>query len=154
MSNKRQSPALPPSKEEKTETTENNYEIKRERRKDKGRKRERRYKKRRKETGGRGAGGGGGGEMGKQNTRQDKRKKRTNPRTQLKTDACLPSRLEHWDVNNENLHGQWFQNELDDRDYDLELFRMMYETDPYPKLFLNDYSVVGSGAATSVSRIH
>ena len=58
--------------------------------------------------------------------------------------------LEHWDVNNENLHGQWFQERLHDRDYDLELFRMMYQADPYPKLFLNDYNVVAQGAATSV----
>eukprot|EP00916_Digyalum_oweni_P025784 GHVL01042459.1.p1 GENE.GHVL01042459.1~~GHVL01042459.1.p1 ORF type:complete len:571 (+),score=13.98 GHVL01042459.1:38-1750(+) len=60
--------------------------------------------------------------------------------------------LEHWDVNNENLHGQWFQNQLHDRDFDLELFRMMYQADPYPKLFLNEYSVVGSGAATTAYR--
>ena len=61
--------------------------------------------------------------------------------------------LEHWDVNNENLHGQWYQNQLNDRDYDLELFRMMYQADSYPKLFLNDYEVVGSGAATNVSTV-
>ena len=61
------------------------------------------------------------------------------------------ARLEHWDVNNENLHGQWFQNKLQDRDYDLQLFREMYRVDPYPKLFLNDYNVVGSGAVTGVS---
>lgn len=57
--------------------------------------------------------------------------------------------LENWDVNNENLHGQWFQNRLHDRDYDLELFRMMYAADPVPKLFLNDYNVVAQGAGTS-----
>ncbi|KAK7103964.1 uncharacterized protein [Littorina saxatilis] len=57
--------------------------------------------------------------------------------------------LEHWDVNNENLHGQWFQERLHDRDYDLELFRMMHQADPVPKLFLNDYNVVAQGAATS-----
>ena len=59
--------------------------------------------------------------------------------------------LEHWDVNNENLHGQWFQNQLNDRDYDLELFRMMYQVDPQPKLFLNEYDVVSTGATTPVS---
>lgn len=60
--------------------------------------------------------------------------------------------LEHWDVNNENLHDQWYENRLMDRDYDLELFRVMHQIDPYPKLFLNDYGVVATGATTSAYR--
>lgn len=62
-------------------------------------------------------------------------------------------RLEHWDVNNENLHGQWFQNRLNDFNYDLEIFREMYTADQNVKLFLNDYDVVGGGGATGVSHV-
>ena len=60
-------------------------------------------------------------------------------------------RLEHWDVNNENLHGQWYQDALQDPDYNLELFRIAHHYDPSVKLFLNDYSVVASGSSTNVS---
>ncbi|PVD26374.1 hypothetical protein C0Q70_14048 [Pomacea canaliculata] len=56
--------------------------------------------------------------------------------------------LEHWDVNNENLHGQFFQNQLNDPSYNLELFRIAHAADPQPKLFLNDYNVVASGGST------
>lgn len=59
--------------------------------------------------------------------------------------------LEHWDVNNENLHGQFFQNRLNDTDYNLELFRIARAADPKPKLFLNDYNVVATGYSTDVS---
>ncbi|KAK7105032.1 uncharacterized protein [Littorina saxatilis] len=57
--------------------------------------------------------------------------------------------LEHWDVNNENLHGTWFQDRLHDPDYDLELFRIAHQADPNVKLFLNDFNVVASGASTN-----
>nr|KAG5714605.1 hypothetical protein BaRGS_007051 [Batillaria attramentaria] len=59
--------------------------------------------------------------------------------------------LEHWDVNNENLHGTWYQDQLHDPDYNLELFRIAHHADPNVKLFLNDYSVVSSGGSTNVS---
>ncbi|XP_071079819.1 anti-sigma-I factor RsgI6-like [Haliotis cracherodii] len=54
--------------------------------------------------------------------------------------------VEHWDVNNENLHGQWFQEVLQDRDYNLELFRIAHQADSGVKLFLNDNKVVARGA--------
>ncbi|PVD26379.1 hypothetical protein C0Q70_14053 [Pomacea canaliculata] len=50
--------------------------------------------------------------------------------------------LEHWDVNNENLHGKWYQNQLNEPNYNLELFRIAHAADPNVKLFLNDYGVV------------
>ncbi|XP_070182068.1 anti-sigma-I factor RsgI6-like isoform X2 [Littorina saxatilis] len=56
--------------------------------------------------------------------------------------------LEHWDVNNENLHGTWYQDRLHDPDYDLELFRIAHAQDSHVKLFLNDFSVVAQGAST------
>nr|KAG5710670.1 hypothetical protein BaRGS_035072 [Batillaria attramentaria] len=64
------------------------------------------------------------------------------------TCSITRGKLEHWDVNNENLHGQWFQERLQDRDYDLELFRMAHRECPDAKLFLNDYSVTARGAST------
>lgn len=56
---------------------------------------------------------------------------------------------EHWDVNNENLHGQWYQTQLHENDYNLELFRIAHRTDAQPKLFLNDYNVVAGGWSTN-----
>ena len=64
--------------------------------------------------------------------------------------TCV-NRLEQWDVNNENLHGQWYQDTLQDPDYNLELFRIAHRQDPSVKLFLNDYQVVASGYSTNVS---
>ncbi|XP_070190257.1 anti-sigma-I factor RsgI6-like [Littorina saxatilis] len=57
--------------------------------------------------------------------------------------------LEHWDVNNENLHGWWFQTRLGDNDYNLELFRIAHKTDSHVKLFLNDYNVVANSGSTN-----
>ena len=60
-------------------------------------------------------------------------------------------RLEHWDVNNENLHGQWFQDRLEEPDYNLEIFRLAHQRDINVKLFLNDYNVVSQSSYTEVS---
>lgn len=56
--------------------------------------------------------------------------------------------VEHWDVNNENLHGTFFQDHTHDQNYNLEIFRIAHRADPDVKLFLNDYNVVASGAST------
>ncbi|KAK7107886.1 hypothetical protein V1264_015724 [Littorina saxatilis] len=53
-----------------------------------------------------------------------------------------------WDVNNENLHGTFYQTRLNDPGYNLELFRMAHANDPTMKLFLNDYNVVAVEAST------
>ncbi|XP_046558097.1 endo-1,4-beta-xylanase 1-like [Haliotis rubra] len=50
--------------------------------------------------------------------------------------------VEHWDVNNENLHGFWYQNTLNDRDYNLDIFRNAHQAGPNVKMFPSDYSVV------------
>ncbi|XP_041350673.1 endo-1,4-beta-xylanase 3-like [Gigantopelta aegis] len=50
--------------------------------------------------------------------------------------------LEHWDVNNENLHGFFFQHGVQDATYNLEIFNISHQTAPNVKMFLNDYAVV------------
>ncbi|XP_041350675.1 anti-sigma-I factor RsgI6-like [Gigantopelta aegis] len=54
--------------------------------------------------------------------------------------------LEHWDVNNENLHGHFFEWAVQDASYNLEIFNISHQTAPNVKMFLNDYAVV--------SRVH
>ena len=54
-------------------------------------------------------------------------------------------------MNNENLHGQWYQDRLHDPDYNVELFRIAHRADSRVKLFLNEYSVVAGGSETDVS---
>ena len=60
------------------------------------------------------------------------------------------SRLDHWDVNNELLHGQLYEEMTRDQTYTQEIFRAVHAHDPKPKLFLNDYNVVAGGAVTDV----
>ncbi|XP_064603715.1 uncharacterized protein LOC135469112 [Liolophura sinensis] len=56
--------------------------------------------------------------------------------------------VKHWDVNNELLHGNWYETKLNDTEYTKDVFRMIHHWDPNVKLFLNDYNTVGSGGAT------
>ncbi|KAK7103320.1 uncharacterized protein [Littorina saxatilis] len=57
-------------------------------------------------------------------------------------------KLEHWDVNNENLQGQWYQERLNDFNFELTPFRIAHHNDPHVKLFLNDYNIVAHGKMT------
>ena len=61
------------------------------------------------------------------------------------------SRLAHWDVNNELLHGQEYEEITKDPTYSQEIYRLVHQLDPTPKLFLNDYNVVAVGANTDVT---
>ncbi|PVD26633.1 hypothetical protein C0Q70_14311 [Pomacea canaliculata] len=56
--------------------------------------------------------------------------------------------LEHWDVNNELLHGQWYENRLHDPNFTINLFRDVHKAAPNVKLFLNDYNVVANSYST------
>ena len=51
-------------------------------------------------------------------------------------------RLEHWDVNNENLHGDFFERNTGDANITMDMFRQINMIDPDAKLFLNDYGIV------------
>lgn len=52
--------------------------------------------------------------------------------------------LVHWDVNNENLHGDYFEKHLGDPDITAKMFHWMHAAEPNVKLFLNDYNVITS----------
>ncbi|XP_067664773.1 uncharacterized protein [Haliotis asinina] len=58
-------------------------------------------------------------------------------------------KVQHWDVNNELVHGHWFEDKTGDPDYTKKIFAKVHQADPNVKLFLNDYSVVSAGTATS-----
>lgn len=60
-------------------------------------------------------------------------------------------RVEHWDVNNELLHGQLYEELTGDPHFTGEIFRSVSAFDPDVKLFLNDYNVVANGGSTNVS---
>ena len=60
-------------------------------------------------------------------------------------------RVEHWDVQNELLHGHWYEETLKDPHVSENMFKMARPLDPYPKLYLNDFTAVNSGASTEVS---
>ncbi|ESO88545.1 hypothetical protein LOTGIDRAFT_125612, partial [Lottia gigantea] len=52
--------------------------------------------------------------------------------------------LEHWDVNNENVHGNYYEERTGDVNITQWMFREIHKRDPDVKLFLNDFSVVSS----------
>ncbi|XP_064599689.1 anti-sigma-I factor RsgI6-like [Liolophura sinensis] len=60
----------------------------------------------------------------------------------------LKGLVEHWDVNNEMLHGNWYATKLNDPDYTKGVFQTVHSIDPNVKLFLNDYNVVANGQST------
>ncbi|PVD26634.1 hypothetical protein C0Q70_14312 [Pomacea canaliculata] len=53
-----------------------------------------------------------------------------------------------WDVNNEILHGHWYQDTLRDPDFNIKLYRDVHNYDPSLRLFFNEYNVVGWGDTT------
>lgn len=63
---------------------------------------------------------------------------------------CVFGRVEHWDVNNEMLHGDYFENTFHDADYSKKVFKTVHQLDPSVTLFLNDFNVVASAGSTNV----
>ncbi|CAH1790776.1 unnamed protein product [Owenia fusiformis] len=57
-------------------------------------------------------------------------------------------RLEHWDVNNEDLHGSFFQTKTKDPNYLATIFRETRDVDKNVKLFINDFNVVSKSEIT------
>ena len=50
--------------------------------------------------------------------------------------------LEHWDVNNENLHGAFFEGKTGDANITMKIFEDVYALDSTAKLFLNDFGIM------------
>ena len=57
----------------------------------------------------------------------------------------------HWDVDNENLHGAWFEETTRQHDLLAQMFRDVNQVDPNVKLFINDYMVLKGSISTVVS---
>ncbi|GFR61195.1 endo-1,4-beta-xylanase [Elysia marginata] len=57
-------------------------------------------------------------------------------------------KLGHWDVNNELLHGNYYEEKTNDPDFTKQMFQKVHAEDPTPKLFLNDYGAVAKGSST------
>ncbi|XP_061166383.1 uncharacterized protein LOC133175304 [Saccostrea echinata] len=58
-------------------------------------------------------------------------------------------RLVHWDVNNENLHGDYFERHTRDPDITHKMFQWIHSQDPSIKLFLNDYNILSQSSMTT-----
>ena len=60
-------------------------------------------------------------------------------------------RLIHWDVMNELVHGQWFEEKFNDPQFTQRMFDQVKALDPHPTLMLNDFHVVAESDCTDVS---
>ena len=65
--------------------------------------------------------------------------------------SSSPRQVIHFDVNNEALHGYWYEGKTLDPDFTDDMITMMNQLAPNVKLFLNDYNVVAAGMYTQVS---
>ena len=52
--------------------------------------------------------------------------------------------VEHWDVNNEVLHGDWFEQASGDANITMRMFEEVHAVDSEALLFVNDYGVMES----------
>ena len=60
-------------------------------------------------------------------------------------------RLEHWDVNNENLHAHPFEDLVHNPHVSEDMFKWIHNIEPNVKLFLNEYNVINYHQTTTVS---
>lgn len=58
-------------------------------------------------------------------------------------------RFQHWDVNNEMLHG-WFYSDRLKPGIRNWMFKAAHNTDPHAKLFVNDFDVLATPTYTQV----
>lgn len=63
-------------------------------------------------------------------------------------------KLEHWDVNNEDIHGNYFARHLNNPNITMDMFDWMHQAEPGLKLFLNDFNVVSSHYSTTAYKEH
>ncbi|ELT91832.1 hypothetical protein CAPTEDRAFT_194144 [Capitella teleta] len=60
--------------------------------------------------------------------------------------------IKHWDVNNENLHGSWFEEATLNDQFIQAMFTEMHDLQPDVKLFTNDYDAMSLSLYTSAYR--
>lgn len=60
--------------------------------------------------------------------------------------------LEHWDVNNENQHGDYFERHTGDPDITAKMFQWIHQQEPDVKLFINEYNVITNSQCTTATR--
>ena len=61
------------------------------------------------------------------------------------------SRLTHWDVNNEELHGSFFKDTLQNTSIMNAMFDLVHKYDPDVLLFLNEFNIVNANNYGHVS---
>ena len=54
-------------------------------------------------------------------------------------------------MNNENLHGDFFESHTGDPDITQSMFEQVKAVDPYPELFLNDFGIISGSDSAVVS---
>lgn len=69
------------------------------------------------------------------------------------TIAHTKGKLVHWDVNNENLHGDYFERRLHNPNITSSMFKWIHQLEPGVKLFLNDYNIVNSNTYTTAYKM-
>eukprot|EP00058_Branchiostoma_floridae_P015822 XP_002601310.1 hypothetical protein BRAFLDRAFT_81351 [Branchiostoma floridae] len=57
-------------------------------------------------------------------------------------------RVAHWDVNNEMLHGNFFERRTGSKQIRYDMFRRVKQNDPNVVPFLNDFNIINSGMST------
>lgn len=65
--------------------------------------------------------------------------------------VTFDSRFAHWDINNEFLHGRWYERKLLKGHFTEGLFRQIKDLNQDAKLMANDYDVASKGTFTVVS---
>ncbi|KAL8563090.1 hypothetical protein ACOMHN_066413 [Nucella lapillus] len=56
--------------------------------------------------------------------------------------SLTKGQLQQWDIMNELLHGQWFEEKFQDPHYSQQLYKQVKQLSPNTTVFLNDYHVV------------
>ena len=61
--------------------------------------------------------------------------------------------LAQWDVNNENLHGSFYEERLGDPNITMQMFNDVHGLDPNAKLFLNDFGIIETRESAQIATV-
>ncbi|ELU01901.1 hypothetical protein CAPTEDRAFT_54703, partial [Capitella teleta] len=59
------------------------------------------------------------------------------------------ARFKHWDVNNEAMHGHWYEDNTGNWQFTPDLIRYCHSVNKAPKYFTNDFNVISNGVFTA-----